>query len=456
MRRYLLFISAGLSLLMYAIDSTVVSVAFPTFTKEFGANILLAGWTLSIYLVAITSVMPLAGKLSEGFGRKRVFLISLFLFSASSLACGLAPNIESLIVFRFFQGIGGASFLPTSAGIVSDLFPDHRERFIGLFSSIFPIGGIIGPSLGGWIVSQYSWRYIFYINLPIGFLLIGSILLLLKESKASSRFTIDFVGASLFFGAVLSLMLGLSLIADKLSVPFLFLAAVLWSACFVLIILFLRHEEKTSDPILDMALLRMRPFLAANLFNIFLGAGVFGIWNFIPYYATSVLKWSTLASGMIMTPPSVGNILAALVISFLLKQWGYRKPMILGLITLSVTIILLDRGLHPWRWIGIDFGVAEETIFVVMLMGVGMGITFPASNNACIELKPERVATITGLRGTCRSVGGALGVSIVTVILHLSPNPTTGFRIAFIGLGLGLILSMPLVFMMPAGKRASR
>ena len=453
MRRYLIFATAGFSLLMYSIDSTAVAVAFPTFIREFDTSVLLAGWTLSIYLVAITSVMPLAGKLSESFGRKKVFLISLLLFSGSSLACGLAPNIESLIAFRFFQGVGGASFLPTSAGIVTDLFPDHRERCIGLFSSIFPIGGIIGPNLGGWIVSRYSWRYIFYINLPIGILLIGSVLLLLKKSKVSSRFPIDFMGASFFFGAVLFLMFGLNLVAHRFSTSSLLLAAVLWSAGLVLILLFLRHEEKTSNPILDIALLRTRPFLAANLFNMLLGVGVFGIWNFIPYYATSVLKWSTLASGMIMTPASVGNILAAGVISFLLKRWGYRKPMILGLVTLSVATVLLDQGFQPWRWLGIDLGIAEKTIFIVMLMGVGIGTTFPASNNACIELRPDKVATITGLRGTCRSVGGALGVSIVTVILHLSPRPEVGFRIAFVCFGLGLLFSMPLIFLMPAGKK---
>lgn len=167
MRRYFIFFSVGLGLLMYSIDSTAVVVAFPKFIKDFGTNVLWAAWTISIYLIAVTSLMPLIGKLSDSFGRKKVFLISLILFTASSLACGLAPNIYVLIAFRFFQGIGGASFLPTAAGIVSDQFPEHRQRAIGLFTSIFQIGGIVGPNLGGWIVGQYSWRYIFYINLNV-------------------------------------------------------------------------------------------------------------------------------------------------------------------------------------------------------------------------------------------------------------------------------------------------
>ena len=185
MRRYLIFVSAGLGLLMYTIDSTAVAVAFPNFIKDFGTNVLWAAWTISIYLVAVTSVMPLMGNLSDTFGRKKVYLISLLFFTVSSFACGLAPNIYSLIAFRFLQGIGGASFLPTAAGIVSDQFPENRERAIGLFTSIFPIGGIIGPNLGGWIVSRYSWRYIFFINLPIGLVLIALIMVLLKDSKVS-------------------------------------------------------------------------------------------------------------------------------------------------------------------------------------------------------------------------------------------------------------------------------
>ena len=201
MRRYIIFASAGLSLLMWSIDGQVVAVAFPHLIEDLHTDVLWAAWTISIYVIALTSSMPLMGNLSDTFGRKRVFLLSLILFTASSVACGLAPNIYFLVAFRFLQGIGGASFLPTSSGIVSDLFPEHRDRAIGLFTSIFPIGGILGPNLGGWIVSQYSWRYIFYINLPIGITLIVLIMILLEDSKILSRRHIDFKGAFLFFGS---------------------------------------------------------------------------------------------------------------------------------------------------------------------------------------------------------------------------------------------------------------
>jgi len=454
MRRYLIFISAGLGLLMYSIDSTAVAVAFPNFIKDFDTNVLWAAWTISIYLVAVTSVMPLMGNLSDGYGRKKIFLISLILFTSSSLACGLAPNIYSLVVFRFLQGVGGASFLPTAAGIVSDQFPENRERAIGLFTSIFPIGGIVGPNLGGWMVSQYSWRYIFYINLPIGISLFVLILILLEDSKVLSRPPIDFVGASFFFGAVLFLMLGLNLIAENFSISSLLLPVVFWIVSFSFLFLFFRQEKKESNPILDMVLLRSKPFLAANLYNMMVGAGVFAIFPFLPLYATSVHKLSTLVSGMILTPRSIGVISASAITSFLLKRWGYRWPMTLGLSIISLSTILLGGpGLQLLRTIGTHLGIAEILAILIMVTGIGIGIALPASNNACIELMPEKVATITGLRGMFRSVGGAVGISLITIILHSSSSPANGFKITFISFGLGLLFTIPLVFLMPTGKK---
>jgi EmrB/QacA subfamily drug resistance transporter len=453
MRRYLIFATAGLSLLMYAIDSEVVAVALSHLIRDFGTNVLWAAWTISIYLVALTSSMPLMGRLSDTFGRKKVFLFSLILFTGSSLACGLAPNIYSLVAFRFFQGIGGASFLPTAAGIASDQFPEHRERAVGLVTSFFPIGGMVGPNLGGWIVSQYSWRYIFYINLPIGISLIVLVMILLEGSEVHSRSHIDFVGASLFFGAILFLMLGLNLIAENLSVSSLLLTGVFLVVSVSFLYLFFRQEEKQPNPILDIALLRSRPFLAANLYNVMMGAGFLGIFAFIPLYATSVHKLSTLLSGMILTPRSLGIISASTVTSFFLRRWGYRWPMVLGSsIMFFSTILLGGQGLWLLRMIGVNLGVVETLAILVMITGIGMGIALPASNNACIELMPEKVATITGLRGMSRSVGGAFGISLTTIILHLSSTPADGFRITFPLFGLGFLLVIPLVFFMPSGK----
>jgi EmrB/QacA subfamily drug resistance transporter len=452
MRRYVIFAVVGLGLLMSSIDATVVAVAFPSLVKDFGATILWAAWTISIYYIAVTMSMPLMGNLSDSFGRKRVFLISLCLFTGSSLACGLAPNIYALIGFRFLQGIGGAAFLPTASGIVSDNFPENRERAIGLFTSIFPIGGLIGPNLGGWIVSRYSWRYIFYINLPIGLVLIASIMMLLQDSRAVSRPRIDLAGAFFMCGGILFLMFGLNFVGESFSVRSLLFAGVFWGLSLSSLLLFFRREKTETDPIIDIALLRSPPFLAANVLNMVLGAGVFGIFSFVPLYATSVHRISTLMSGMILTPRSIGIIPASAVTSFLLVRWGYRRPIIVGLSLAALSTILLAPG-RLWEIMGMWFSTVEMLSFLVLLTGVGMGIMLPAANNACIELLPERVATIVGLRGMFRTVGGALGISLITLILHTSANPVHGFLVAFTCSGLGLLAAIPLVFFMPAGRR---
>ena len=186
------------------------------------------------------------------------------------------------------------------------------------------------------------------------------------------------------------------------------------------------------------------------------GAGVLGIFAFIPLFSTSVHKLSTLMSGIILTPRSLAIIPAAAVTSFLLRRWGYRWPMLLGLSIISLAAVLLGQGPQLWRMVGIQLGIAEGLAVIIMLSGLGIGIFYPASNNACIELMPEKVATITGLRGMCSNVGGAFGISLITIILHLSSTPANGFRIAFTSFGLGLLFAIPLIFMMPTGREEWR
>jgi EmrB/QacA subfamily drug resistance transporter len=453
MRRYFIFATAGLSLLMYSIDSTVVAVAFPHFLRDLHTNVLWTGWTVSVFLVGVTATMPLAGKLSDTFGRKSVFLASLMLFVASSLACGLAPNIYVLVVFRFFQGVGGASFLPTASGIVSDHFPENRQSAIGLFSSIFPIGGIIGPNLGGWIVSRFSWRYIFYINLPIGLGLAALILLLLKDSRGLSRQPVDFGGAFLMSGAILFLMFALNVVVNGAgAVSRLFFAVFLLVSVFFSL-LFFRREKKEANPILDLALFQAKPFVAANALNVMLGAGLFGVFSFIPFYAVSVHGLSTLMSGMILTPRSLGVIVASAFTSFMLKRSGYRRPMVLGLASASLALIFLAPGLPSWNLVSSPSGAIEMLALLILIMGLGIGIVAPAANNACIELMPTRVATIVGLRGMFRSIGGVVSICLIAAILHLSPGPAAGFRITFLFFGFLIACGIPLVFLVPSERQ---
>jgi MFS family permease len=279
------------------------------------------------------------------------------------------------------------------------------------------------------------------------------VLALLQDSRGISHRRADFAGAFFMSGGILFLMFGLSLIGESLSARSLFFAGVFLILSFFSLLFFFRQEKKETNPIMDLVLLRSTPFLAANVINLVIGAAVFGFFDFLPLYTTSVHKLSTLMSGMILTPRSLGTIPASAVTSFLLRKWGYRRPIIAGLSLVAIVLIFLAPGplmgtLTTW------FTIVEVLSFLILLTGIGIGVTLPAANNACIELMPERVGSIVGLRGMFRTIGGAVGVSVITVILHISANPVKGFQIVFTAYGLAILCSIPLVFLMPEGRGA--
>ena len=210
-------------------------------------------------------------------------------------------------------------------------------------------------------------------------------------------------------GSLLFLMFGLNLVGESFSMPSILLAAFFVLVSLFLAVLFLRQEKRAAQPILDIALLQSTPFVAANVSNLIVGMTMIGVFSFIPLYATSVHKLSTLMSGVILTPRSLAMAIAAAVTSFLLKRWGYRWPMVLGFGLISLTTMLLAPGLSLWGITGVRWGTVETLSLLLFLNGIAGGVVFPAANNACIELMPEKVGTIVGLRNMFRNVGAALG-----------------------------------------------
>jgi len=453
MKRYVIFSSLALGLLMHSIDMTIVATAFPQIVKDLKTSVIWAGWTISIYMIAITCSMPLLGTLSDTLGRKKVYMFSVILFTLSSFACGVAPNVYTLILFRFLQGIGGACFLPSAAGMVSDLFPEERMRAIGFFTSIFPIGGIVGPNVGAWIVENFSWRYVFFINIPIGLTVATLIYFLVEESRKKSDPQVDYKGAALFLLTILLFMLGLNLFAGNLQGlgPCIAVFSLILSALFFY--LFMIEEKNFPSPLIDVSLLRSAPFLSANIYNMVMGISIFAVFSFIPFFASSVHRLSAFRSGAILTSRALGTIPASFITSLLLKRVGYRKPMLIGLTMIAIsTALLSDYDLRVFKFFNLNASIIYILVGLIFLMGVGAGIALPASNNACIELMPHKVATITGLRGMFRTVGGSIGISLIGVVIHFSSSYSEAFRIVFIGCGILLILSIPLIFLMPERK----
>jgi EmrB/QacA subfamily drug resistance transporter len=453
MSRYLIFAAISLSLLLAGINSTAIAVAFPTIISSFKVSLILAGWVMSIYQLVATAAMPLAGKISDVFGRKFTFMASLSLFTLGSLLCAIAPNIQLLILFRLIQGVGGGAFLPVATGIVADEFPRSRQQAIGLFTSILPIGQIIGPNLGGWMINAFGWRSVFWFNIPLGLAaLIASAFLLRTGQREQGH--MDLMGAGLFTGSLAAFMVGLSEMGNSYDgIPWT-ICGLLFVAGIVFMVVFIRHINKVKNPIIDLQVLKEKPFIAANIYNFIYGACAFGVLSFVPLYAVSLYGMSTLQSGLILTPRSIGMMAASTLTSVLLMRWGYRWPMVAGNATMVLSLFLLGIEPSVLNILGIHMGSIVLLIIIMLLSGIGAGIAAPAANNACIDLMPHRVSSITGIRGMFRQSGGAVSIAIVSLLLHNIPDMAHGFAVVFFGLAIVMLVTTPLVFAMPDAPKS--
>jgi EmrB/QacA subfamily drug resistance transporter len=465
-RRWLFFALAGLTLLMFSIDSTIVAVALPTLIADLHPSLVWAGWTLTAYALTQTVMMPLVGKLAEQFGQMRVFLACVFVFTLGSLLCGLAPNVYVLIACRVVQALGGGGFLPSCTGIVAEQFPESRSRMIGLFASIFPIGGILGPNVGGAIIEHFGWREIFLVNVPIGILVVGLLLRQARAPKPSSvaviparkptRRTIDVLGTLLFATTVVGLLTALTLLGDD---PGLIRTPVFWlliGGCALLLGAFVWQERRARDPVIDLSLVARHPFGVVNLYNLLTGACTMGFFSFIPFYATVQYGMGPLESGAILTPRSLVMIVVSTGTSFFLMRLGYRFPMLAGIACVVATLFILGQGYSAVALGPVEVGALGILLFAMALSGFGMGLLVPSSNNAGLDLLPQRAAVISGIRGLFRSTGGVIGTAIIVLWLELSPDKADGMRTIFTALAVLMLLTMPLVMLIPDAARDRR
>jgi EmrB/QacA subfamily drug resistance transporter len=460
--RYLFYGLAGVCMLMFAVDSSIVTVALRTIVVDLDTSLAWAGWTLTGYALTQTVAMPVIGKLAEQFGQMRVFVICVVIFMLGSLLCGLAPSIYILIACRVMQALGGGGIMPSAVSIIARAFPEQRNRMLGLFTSIFPLGGIIGPNVGGLMLEHTSWRWLFLINVPVGLLVVPLLARQIRaydrraaDASAPSR-RLDLLGAAMFAGAIIALLMALTLLGEDPSIirtPIFWLAV---AASIVLFYVFGRHEARVDQPIIDLRLVTKHPYLVVNVHNFLFGACVWGCFSFVPYYAAVQYGMSPLESGAIMTPRSISSILLGTVTSFLLVRLGYRLPIVAGLAIIALSNVVLGQG-----WAGFDLGPISVAPFfllavVVGVCGVGTGLVMPASNNAILDLMPERAGVISAMRGMCRSTGGIIGTAVIVVMLELSQDKAAGLRTMFTAYGLLLLLAIPLTFLIPDLPRTSR
>jgi MFS family permease len=453
MTAYILFILTHIIILLSSINANAITVAFPEITSHFNASLVTAGWVLSIYQLMAVATVVLAGKICDIYGRKNVYLASTGLYLGGCFLCAIAPNIYLLIAARFIQSIGAAGLMPSIVGIIIILFPHSRQKAIGLSMSFFTVGGIIGPNIGAWLMSNWGWQSIFWFNLPIGILAALPIIFLFKTDRGQSSH-IDYPGAGLLTGAIFAFMFGISQLSSLKSVLNWVTLILLFAAAAIFTLLFVRQERKVADPVVDLSLITRRPFSALNCYNIVFGACVFGVSSFVPMFAIKVYNMTPLESSLILSIRSIGMILALILSSFFIMRWGYRRPMLIGSILICLT--MLAMGLEPpgLRLGGILIGALVLLCAINALFGIGMGLAVPASSNACLDQMPERAPTIIAINGMFRQGGGAFDIALTTLVLQLLVNLTLGFEIIFIASAALMLITVPFIFLLPARPSA--
>lgn len=440
-KRFAVMAVVCIALLMASVDQTIVATALKSIQGEMHAPLNWSSWTITVYSLAQILVMPIAGNLSDQYGRKTIFLAAVALFTGASLACGMANDIYMLVTLRGVQAVGGGAFIPSATGIVSDVFGPDRDRATALFTSVFPMGGITGPVLGGVIVANWSWRWIFFINVPLGVLLLILARLIIPNSGPRAVRRVDVAGIALLLCALLPAMFAISVLGSR--------SAAWWSAVVPASIaataigIFIRHSQRESDSVIPIRYLRGNGFGVIHLVNFVSGAAILGFGALIPIYAQTRYAMSPLSAGTLLTARAVGMIAVAGAVAFLLRRTGYRKPMAFGFAVLAVGMTLTavppPAGPSSYLWLSCASAVA----------GVGMGISIPASNNAALHLLPEGAASISGLRGMFRQAGGITGVSITTAIGAHNARPAIVQAEAFVVLAGVLFLLIPLIRRVP-------
>lgn len=400
----LLFSSLLLVMLLAALDQTIVSTALPTIVGELGGLENLS-WVVTAYLLTSTIVVPLYGKFGDLFGRKIVLQAAIGLFLLGSALCGLAQNMTELILMRALQGLGGGGLLVVTMAAIGDVIPPaERGRFQGMFGGIFGLATVIGPLIGGFLVEHLSWRWIFYINLPLGILALVVISAVFKPHAAHIKHQIDYMGA-VFLAAALTCVV---LFTTQGGVTLPWSSPQLWfTLAFGLVALggFIYEELHAPEPIIPLHLFKERTFLLCCLIGFIIGTSLFGSMTFLPLYLQVVKDSTPSQAGMQLLPMMCGLTASSIISGRIISRIGrYRIFPILGTLLASVAMILLGT---------LNNDTPVEYLYVyIFLLGMGLGMVMQvlvlAVQNS-VHFKHMGVAT----SGTTlfRSIGGSIGVA---------------------------------------------
>ena len=404
-----IFVALMLGMFLAALDQTIVSTALPTIVGDLGGLNHLS-WVVTSYLLASTISTPLYGKLGDMIGRKPIFLAAILIFLAGSMLAGLSQSMGELIGFRALQGMGAGGLMVGAQAIIADIVPPReRGRYMGLIGSVFALASVAGPLLGGFLVDSLSWRWVFYVNMPVGALAVLIVATRLHLHTPHTRHSIDYLGAALLSGAVGALILlttwggseyawGSGLIIG------------LGIAAAVLLATFIWWEGRTAEPILPLELFRSRVFSVANAMGFTIGMAMFGAIIFIPLYLQLVYGASPTSSGLRLLPLMAGLLVAAIASGRVISRIGrYKAFPIAGTAILVGGMFLLSRlgvGTAPWL-----------ASLYMLVVGVGIGLVMQVLVLVVQNDVPARqIGVATSTATFFRSLGGSFGVAIFGTI----------------------------------------
>ncbi len=403
------FAALMLGMFLAALDQTIVSTALPTIVGDLGGLNHLS-WVVTSYLLASTVSTPIYGKLGDMVGRKPLFLAAILIFLAGSMLAGLSQSMGQLIGFRALQGIGAGGLMVGAQAIIADIVPPReRGRYMGLIGSVFAVASVAGPLLGGFLVDNLSWRWVFYVNMPVGAFAILIVATRLHLHTPTISHRIDVLGAALLSAGVSALILlttwgGTEYAWGSTTIVGLGVIGV------ALLLVFVWWETRAAEPILPLSLFRSRVFSVASAMGFAIGMAMFGAIVFIPLYLQLVYGASPTSSGLRLLPLMAGLLVAAIASGRVISRIGRYKPFpIAGTATLVVGMYLLSLlrvGTAPW--------LASVYMLVV---GVGIGLVMQVlvlvvQNDA----RPEEIGVATSTATFFRSVGGSFGVAIFGTI----------------------------------------
>jgi EmrB/QacA subfamily drug resistance transporter len=417
---WLVMIGLLLAMFLAVLDQTVVSTALYTIVRDLDPRNGLShlSWVITAYLLTSTATQPLYGKMSDLYGRKKIFMLSIIIFLFGSVLCGLSGNLTELIAFRAIQGLGAGGLMSIAMAIIGDMVaPRERGKYTGMFGIVFGVGSVLGPLVGGYLTDPHAflrlttdWRWVFYINLPVGLVALAVIEKVLHLPKNTHKHKIDYVGAGLIVAGASCVLL----LTEWGGQQYAWLSPTiitLGAAALALIVWFLWHEGRTEEPILNMHLFKNGVFNVSTPVLFIMGAALFGSLVYISLYFQIVNGLSPTNAGLHLVPMSLGMIPVSIVVGRIIAKTGRYKifPVIgMGLVTVAMVLLgMLKVNTSSWMISGDLF-----------LLGMGMGMTMQVITMAVQNAIPRHeMGAGTAATGFFRSLGGAIGSAAFGALL---------------------------------------